>query len=400
MELVKHVMYRLHPLRVSESLSLFLRDESIGGKLVIVAAFLSLLVVNSPLQNVFYDFWHQSLSVGFGQWIFHLSLIEWLNEGLMALFFLVVGLEIKREFIRGELRDHKTAILPIGAAIGGVVLPAILYLNFAAHPSAIHGWGVAISTDTAIAVAILSLLGSRVPLQLKIFLLALAVADDMLAILVIGLFYADGVNLFFLGCSAAIILMTYIFRSFLSTRLLLVIGLGTVLWLTTHLGGVHGSIVGVVMGLLAPIPPRAKAVSTPEKVERFFLPLTTLIVVPLFALANAGFPISSEPFATSMDVIVGVICGLLVGKVLGITLMSWLLVRLGIAELPEEVTWRHIVGVGFIAGIGFTMSLFIAELAFQDSLRELDAAKIGIFIASTVSAMIGLLILSRKKRRP
>lgn len=396
MELVKHFIYRLHPLRVSESLSLFLRDETIGGKLVIATAILSLILVNSPLQNLFFDFWHQSLSIGLGPWSLNLSLVEWLNEGLMALFFLVVGLEIKREFIRGELRDHKTAVLPIGAAIGGVVLPAILYLDFAFNSNALAGWGVPISTDTAIAIAVLSLLGSRVPIQLKIFLLALAVADDMLAILVIGLFYGDGTNIVFLSISGMIIAFIYLFRSFLSTRLLAVIGLGILLWFTTHLGGFHASIVGVVMGLLAPIPSRDKEISTPEKVERFFLPLTTLIVVPLFALANAGFAFSPEPFESSSYIIAGVIAGLAFGKVAGITFMSWLLVRLGIAELPDEVNWRHIVGVGFIAGIGFTMSLFIAELAFPSGSVHLDAAKIGIFIASTISAVIGLVILRKR----
>ncbi|USN96818.1 MAG: Na+/H+ antiporter NhaA [Candidatus Nomurabacteria bacterium] len=398
MEAVRHLIYRMHPLRVSASLSLFLRDETIGGKLVIVAALLSLLVVNSPLQNLFLDFWHQSLSIGFDTWRLDLSLKEWLNEGLMALFFLVVGLEIKREFMRGELRDHKTAILPIGAAIGGVLLPAILYLDFTAHTNALQGWGIPIATDTAIAVAILSLLGDRVPIQLKIFLLALAVADDMLAILVISLFYTGGVNLLFVGCSIFIIIMTYLFRSFLSTRLLMVIGLGILLWLTTHLSGVHASIVGVVMGLLAPISSKDKGVSTPEKVERFFLPLTTLFVVPLFAIANAGFVMSPEPFATSSFIIVGIVSGLLFGKVTGITLMSWLLVRLRIAQLPDEVDWRHIIGVGFIAGVGFTMSLFIAELAFPNSSSQLDAAKIGIFLASTISALVGLLILSSRRQ--
>lgn len=399
MELIRHFAYRLHPLRVSESLGLFLKDESIGGKLVIVAAFLSLVVVNSPLQTIFYGFWHQSLSIGLGQWNLSLPLIEWLNEGLMALFFLVVGLEIKREFIRGELREHRTAILPIGAAVGGVVLPAILYLDFATQPNAIHGWGVAISTDTAIAVAMLSLLGNRVPIQLKIFLLTLAVADDILAILAIGLFYTDDINHLFIGISVIVIALVYLLRTYLSKRFLLVIGLGIILWLTTHLSGVHGSIVGVIMGLLAPISPRGRLVSTPEKVERFFLPLTTLIVVPLFAFANAGFVFSPEPFATGSNVILGVIFGLLVGKVAGITFMSWLLVRLGVADLPDEVSWRHIVGVGFIAGIGFTMSLFIADSAFHNHPDELDASKIGIFIASTISALIGLLILSRGKNK-
>ena len=399
MESIKKLIYHLHPLRISESLSLFLRDETIGGKIVIAAAALSLLIVNSPLQHSFNDFWHQSLSIGLGPWVMDLTLIKWLNEGLMALFFLVIGLEIKREFIRGELRDHKTALLPIGAAIGGVVLPALLYLNFAPYDHAIAGWGIPISTDTAIALAVLSLLGSRIPVQLKIFLLALAVADDVLAILVIGLFYTDNVNIFFLLSSIVIVATIYLFRSYLSTRLLAVIGLGILLWITTHLGGFHASVVGVVMGLLAPISPRGREVSTPEKVERFFLPITTLLVVPLFALANAGFAFSPEPFNSSSHIILGVVAGLAVGKVVGITFMSWLFVRLGIAQLPDGINWSHVIGVGFIAGIGFTMSLFIADLAFPHDSVHLDAAKIGIFIASIISGVAGILVLRKSPKQ-
>ncbi|MCA9335196.1 Na+/H+ antiporter NhaA, partial [Candidatus Saccharibacteria bacterium] len=302
---IQRIIYQLHPLRISESLSLFLRDETFGGKLVIAAAAASLAIVNSPLQEHFSSFWHQTASFGIGPWSIELELIKWLNEGLMALFFLVVGLEIKREFIRGELRNHKTAILPIGAAIGGVVVPALLYLYFAPQDYAIAGWGIPISTDTAIAIAVLSLLGSRIPLQLKIFLLALAVADDVLAISVIGLFYTSNLDVLFLCLSIIIVACVYIFRAFLAKRLLAVIGLGILLWLTTHFSGFHASVVGVAMGLLAPIPSRDKEISTPEKVERFFLPITTLFIVPLFALANAGFVFSPEPFTASLHIIIG-----------------------------------------------------------------------------------------------
>ena len=385
-------------MRITESLRLFIKDESIGGKLIILAAILSLVIANSPLQEPFLDFWQQTLLIGLGNWSLELSLLHWLNEGLMALFFLVVGLEIKRELIRGELRDRKTAMLPIGAAVGGVVVPALIYLALTYQTDAIHGWGVPIATDTAIAIAVLALLRDRVPIQLKIFLLALAVADDVLAISVIGLFYSETIQPLYLAGSAILTALIFTFRKFLSTRLTFVIGLGLLLWLTTHLGGVHASIVGVVMGLLAPIPRLNSELSTPEKVERFFLPVTTLVVVPLFALANAGFVFSWEPFIHNQTIIFAIIAGLVIGKVIGITAMSWLLVKLKIAQLPYEVRWRHIIGVGFIAGIGFTVSLFIAELAFHTGSPYGDAAKVGIFIASTISAIIGLLILRRAPR--
>ena len=396
-EKIKHIL-KAHRTRATRILRLFLRDESIGGKLVIVAALLSLIIVNSPLQAHFLSFWHQPLVIGIGDLRLEMGLLHWLNEGLMALFFLVVGLEIKREFVRGELREPQTAMLPIGAAIGGVVVPALIYLAFVNESGAAHGWGIPISTDTAIAVAVLALLRNRVPIQLKIFLLALAVADDILAISVIGLFYTENLNSLYLVCSFAIIGVVYLCRVYLARRLVFVIGLGMLLWLMMHLAGVHASIVGVVMGLLAPIPPRGAEVSDPEKVERFFLPITTFVVVPLFAFANAGFVFSIEPFTQNATLIFAIVAGLVVGKALGITAVSWLLVRGKLARLPEGVGWRHIVGVGFIAGIGFTVSLFIAELAFEDGSPYVDAAKVGIFLASIISGLIGMAILRRLPR--
>lgn len=398
-EKIKHVLHRLHPVRITESLRLFIRDETIGGKLVIAAAALSLIVVNSPLQDVFMSFWHQKLSIGIGNLHLEMSFVHWVNEALMAFFFLVVGLEIKREFTRGEMRDRKTATLPIGAAFGGMLIPALFYLAFAGGTPAAHGWGIAVATDTAIAVAVLALLGHRVPLQLKVFLLAMAVADDVFAIGVIGIFYTENADLLYLACSFAIIGLIYLFRRYLSSRLLLVVGLGIVLWITTHQAGVHASIVGVVMGLLAPIPRADSQLSTPEKVERFFLPITTLFVVPLFAFANAGFVISADPFLNDQYVVLAIVAGLVVGKVTGITLICWLLVKLGLAKLPSDLRWAHIIGAGFIAGIGFTVSIFIAELAFDNGSPYIVAGKTGIFIASTVSALIGLAFLRRVHRR-
>jgi NhaA family Na+:H+ antiporter len=395
MHKVKRILYHLHPYRVTRSLRIVLRDESVGGKLVILAAILSLIVVNSPLQDAYTTFWHQNLMIGISSWTMKLSFLEWLNEGLMALFFLVVGLEIKREFTRGELRERKSAILPIGAAIGGVVVPAFLYIIFTTNTPVAHGWGIPISTDTAIALAVLALLKNHIPIQLKIFLLALAVADDVIAISVITLFYSEAINTFYLLCSAAIIALTFTYRSYLSKRLFLVVGLGILLWLTTHAGGVHASVVGVVMGLLAPIPEHGRKVSVPEKVERFVLPITTLFVVPLFAFANAGFIFTAAPLLENQYIIFAVMAGLIFGKVAGITIFSWILVKIGHAQLPDNVGWGHIIGVGFIAGIGFTVSIFIADLTFASGSPYIDSAKIGIFLGSIISALIGVAILRK-----
>lgn len=399
MQKIKRIFQRLHPLRVTESLYIFLRDESIGGKLVVVAAILSLIVVNSPLEPQFHEFWSQTLLLGIGGWTIEMSFLRWVNEGLMALFFLVVGLEIKRELIRGELREENSTLLPIGAAIGGVVVPALLYVLFTFNTPVAHGWGIPISTDTAIALAVLGLLRNHIPIQLKIFLLALSVADDILAVSVITLFYSGAIHLPYLALSISIVGMIYAFRKYLSTRLILVLVLGAVLWLSTYASGIHASVVGVIMGLLAPIPPRGRAISTPEKVERFFLPITTLFVVPLFAFANAGVALRIEPLLQNQNMIAGIVMGLVVGKVVGIVGATWLLVVSKKAELPENVTWRHVIGMSLIAGIGFTMSLFIAELTFEQGSEYIDSAKIGIFAASILSGIIGIFVLRVARRR-
>lgn len=391
---LKSLAGTLHPKRVVSFLETFLEDESIGGKLILVAALLSLVVVNSPLSNQFDAFWHLPLSVGIGSWSLSLDLRHWVNEGLMAFFFLVVGLEIKRELVKGELKDRKTAVLPIGAAVGGMVLPALIYLAFNWNiEQAVQGWGIPIATDIAFAVAVLSLLGNRVPLSLKIFLLTLAIADDIGAIFVIALFYAEIINYWYLAASALLIVGIFLFRQRLTNRVFIVSGLGIILWVTTHLSGIHASIVGAAMGFLAPVSKAPSSVGLSEKVERSLLPITTLFVLPLFAFANAGFTLSADALTTNQTILWGIVLGLIGGKVFGITLASWLLVKLNLAQLPKDIAWRHVIGIAFIAGIGFTVSIFITELAFDDNQALINTAKIGIFIASALSAVLGYTLL-------
>lgn len=391
---LKSLAGTLHPKRVVSFLETFLEDESIGGKLILVAALLSLVVVNSPLSNQFDAFWHLPLSVGIGSWSLSLDLRHWVNEGLMAFFFLVVGLEIKRELVKGELKDRKTAVLPIGAAVGGMVLPALIYLAFNWNiEQAVQGWGIPIATDIAFAVAVLSLLGNRVPLSLKIFLLTLAIADDIGAIFVIALFYAEIINYWYLAASALLIVGIFLFRQRLTNRVFIVSGLGIILWVTTHLSGIHASIVGAAMGFLAPVSKAPSSVGLSEKVERSLLPITTLFVLPLFAFANAGFTLSADALTTNQTILWGIVLGLIGGKVVGITLASWLLVKLNLAQLPKDIAWRHVIGIAFIAGIGFTVSIFITELAFDDNQALINTAKIGIFIASALSAVLGYTLL-------
>lgn len=324
-----------------------------------------------------------------------MDLRHWVNEGLMAFFFLVVGLEIKRELVIGELREFKSAILPIGAAVGGMVIPALIYLCFNLQTDAARGWGIPIATDIAFAVAILTVLGRRVPLALKIFLLTLAIADDIGAIIVIALFYAEIINRTYLLASVAVVVTLFIFRKQLRDRLPVVISAGIILWITTHLSGIHASIVGAAMGLLAPVASHGNKVSVSEKVEKLFLPITTFFVLPVFAFANTGLVLTSKALSNNQSTLFGIIFGLVLGKVIGITLASWLLTKMGVAQLPNGVEWRHIVGVGFIAGIGFTVSIFITELAFSGNAQLIDTAKISIFIASAISAILGSVVLLR-----
>ena len=311
--------------KIASLFEVFLKDESIDGKIILITALLSLVIVNSPLKDTFYSFLGLKLAIGFEAHNITLDIKHWINEGLMSLFFLVVGLEIKRELVKGELRNPKNAILPIGAAIGGMAVPALIYLLFNINTDAMHGWGIPIATDIAFAVAVLSLLGKRINLSLKIFLLSLAIADDIGAILVIALFYAKNLNFWYLVASIVLMLTIYKLRNRLKNRLIIACILGGILWSTTHLSGIHASIVGAILGFMAPITKddRSKIF---EKIEKFILPITTFVILPLFALVNAGFPISTNA-VSSPPILLGVIFGLVIGKVIGITLVSWILIR-------------------------------------------------------------------------
>lgn len=386
MEKIKHTLIKI-----------FLEDESIGGKFILIAAALSLIAVNSPLQHIYLDFWQRELTIGIEPWTLTMDLRHWINEGLMAIFFLVVGLEIKRELVKGKLKTFKTAILPIGAAIGGMIVPALIYLVFNPQTN-ISGWGIPIATDIAFAVTVLALLGKRAPLALKVFLLTLAIADDLGAITVIALFYAEIIHYGFLALSILTVLAILLLRKWLGNKFLLVILAGISLWITTHLSGIHASVVGAIMGLLAPVTTTNDKPSLPEKVEKSLLPVSTFLVLPIFAFANAGFVISTEAFTAAPSVFWGIMIGLVAGKVVGITAVSWIMLKLKIAELPIGITLRHIVGAGFLAGIGFTVSIFITELAFSDNHILTETAKTAIFIASFISAALGSIVLLRSPR--
>ena len=383
--------------KVSGLMALLLRDEAISGKFLLVAAAAALLIANSPWHLAFEHFWQQQLYIGIGDFGISETLKHWIDEGLMAIFFLVIGLEVKREIIRGELRTLRAASLPIVAAVGGMIFAIAIYMAINTGHGGFNGWGIPMTTDTALALGVLALVSSRIPAALKVFLLAVMVVDDLTAIITIAVFYNDNVNITPLILSAGVVLTMLLLQWIRLIRLEIFVGLGILLWLGIHASGVHASIAGAIMGLAAPIVPRTRKISAraiAERLEKALIPITTFIIIPLFALVNTGVVLRLSVFdeAESMRIGAGVIAGLLIGKSIGIILGSWLVVRSGITALPHGIKWGHIIGVALLAGIGFTLSIFIAELAFAGT-QYIDAAKIGIFGASILAASIGLLVL-------
>lgn len=402
-KIVKKVKYRINkPLFAASAFSReLLKDEAIGGKLVIAFSLIAIILVNSVFANYYFDFLHTNLSIGLGNYSIEMDLKHWVSEGLMTIFFLVVGLEIKREIVHGELRYFKKAILPIAAAIGGMAIPALVYVLFNSNPETITGWGIPMATDIAFAVAVLSLLGNRVPINLKLFLLTLAVVDDIGAIFVIALFYAEIINWVYLAFSVILVLLIFLLRKYLLNKILLFSLLGLVLWFTMHKAGVHASIVGAFLGLLAPtIKPNINKKSLNDRLEEIYLPFSTFIVLPAFALASAGvlFRLSDFQNPLTGQLSLGIILGLVVGKLVGIAGASWLMVRLKMAQLPKGVNWYHIIGVALIAGTGFTVSIFITELVFADNEVLSNIAKISVFIGSVVASIVGSFFLIKAKK--
>ena len=403
----------------------FLSTEAAGGIVLLAATLVALIWANSPASASYSAFWETELSIHAGPFHIAEDLRHWVNDALMAIFFFVVGLEIKRELVTGELNDAKKAALPALAALGGMVVPALLYVIINSGTSEAHGWGIPMATDIAFAVGVLAILGNRVPSGLKVFLLSLAIVDDIGAILVIALFYSSGINFGYLGLAAGLLMVIVALRQgrVFWTPIYVVVGAGV--WLATLESGVHATIAGVALGLLAParpVDPRGIAdvldgatelssepdahalrrvtlqarevVSVAERLGDLLHPWTSYVVIPLFALANAGVVLSAERLgdATGSRVALGIAAGLIVGKILGITGMAWLAERLGLGRRPHGVLWSHIFGAAAVAGIGFTVSLFIAGLAFDDP-DVVDTAKIGILFASLAAGIIGFLIL-------
>jgi NhaA family Na+:H+ antiporter len=398
----------------------FLHVESSGGVVLLACTLIALLMANIPAAAAAYEsLWHIEAGFTLGRFELHESLRHWINDGLMTLFFFLVGLEIKREVLTGELADPRKALLPVVAALGGMVVPAVLYALVVWGRPGAHGWGVPMATDIAFVVGFLTLLGPRVPGGLKVLLLTLAIADDIGSVLVIAVVYSSGLDLAVLALAGAgLVLMALLL--WLGVRSAPVyVALAAGIWLGFLKSGVHPTVAGVLIGLLTParpgvsrrvlldvvadlysrlrggqrgtphVPP--EAVSPLERLETELHPWVAFVIMPLFALANADVPIAVGELLT--PVALAVVAGLAIGKPLGIVLFSWVAVRTGAARPSEGLTWKVMVGAGCLGGIGFTMSLFIAGLAFPDEPALLDEAKIGILAGSAVSAALGCLLL-------
>ncbi|MCK8466892.1 Na+/H+ antiporter NhaA [Microbacterium sp. KSW4-16] len=392
-----------------------LRKETVGGILLVSLAAIALLWANSPWAESYFAL--RDFEIGYEPWHLRLSLGAWAADGLLAIFFFLVGLELKREFVAGDLRRFSTAVVPIVAAVGGVIVPAVIYLAVVAgSPEAAHGWAIPTATDIAFAVAVLAIIGSHLPSALRIFLLTLAVVDDLIAIGIIALFYTETIEVLPLVLALVVIAVYGViaqrYRDFFHLRptaaWLILLPIGLVAWALVHASGVHATIAGVLLGFTIPVLHK-KADRGPdsgpglaEVFEHRFRPLSAGFAVPVFAFFSAGVAIGGgEGFVSAFTdpVVVGIVVALVVGKPLGITAATWIITRIRRINLDPSLRWMDIVGVGLLAGIGFTVSLLVAELSFAAGSEHHDHAKVAILTASVVAALAASVLLGIRNRR-
>lgn len=379
----------------------FFRSEQIGGIILILSVLVSFSIANSSLGEGFENLLSTKLGYSSSNLELEYSLSQWINDGLMAIFFLLIGLEIKREIIEGELSSIRKATMPIFAALGGMLVPAGIYFLFNKNLITISGWGIPMATDIAFALGVLSLLGKRVPASLKIFLAALAIVDDLGAILVIAVFYTNELHLMQLLYSTGIVTLLIVMNYMGVRKLFFYIIPGLFLWYFIHHSGIHATIAGVLVALT--IPTNSDKTTSPlEHLEHLIVRPVNYLIMPIFALANTNIRFESEMIdGLTSPLGLGIIFGLLIGKPAGVTLFSWMAVKSGIAILPSRAGWKHIFGLGLLAGIGFTMSIFIALLSFGDPIYNIEA-KFSILVASIVAGVSGFtyfIALNRKRRK-
>lgn len=370
----------------------FFNNSQSSGVILLFCVAISLLIANSSLAESFQHLLHYTLGA--------YSVEVWINDGLMAIFFLLVGLEIKREIVEGELSDIKNASLPIVAALGGMLVPAAIYAIFNSGTEYSNGWGIPMATDIAFSLAIVSMLGKKVPASIKIFLAALAIVDDLGAILVIAIFYTEQIHWMYLGISGGIMLLLAALNYFNVQKHIFYLLPGVVLWYCMHHSGIHATIAGVLLAFTIPTNVSKTEISPLEKLEHGLHKPVNFLIMPIFALANTNITFVEgmvDGLASSLGL--GILGGLFVGKALGIGLFSWVAIQLKLSSLPVGSNWMQMIGTGFLAGIGFTMSIFIALLSFKNHIDIQNEAKFAILIASGLSGIVGFMILKRSAKK-
>ena len=386
---------------ISKPFRWFFKLEAASGLVLLISAILALIISNSSLSYLYFETLEKYIFFGLNNFGLKLSVLHWINDVLMAIFFFFVTLEIKREFIQGELSNIKQAILPIIAAVGGMLVPALIYvyINFG-NTETLNGWAIPSATDIAFSLGILSLLGSRVPVSLKVFLTALAIIDDLGAIVIIAFFYSGDLSVLYLimmllSFIALLILNKFGFKTFFPYLII-----GVMLWHFTHESGIHATIAGVLLASTIPHRKKEKDFSLLVKIEHSISPYVAFGIMPLFAFANAGVSLEGISFSSLLlPVPLGILLGLFIGKQLGVFLFSYVSIKFGFAQMPNNSNWFTLYGVGVLTGIGFTMSLFVGNLAFIDNTQYIDGVKLGVLSGSLLSTLFGyFLILSTSKK--
>ena len=386
---------------LSKPFKWFFKLEAASGLILLIAAILALVISNSGFSDLYFKILKEYLFIGINEFGLKLSVHHWVNDALMAVFFFFVTLEIKREFIQGELSNIKQALLPIIAAVGGVLVPSLFYvfINWG-NPETMNGWAIPAATDIAFSLGILSLLGSRVPISLKVFLTALAIIDDLGAILIIAFFYSGDLSVPYLS----LILLSYILLLVLNKFSIKIFSpylfVGLLMWYFTYKSGIHATIAGVLLASTIPHRIKDKDFSLLVKIEHAISPYVAFIIMPIFAFANAGVNLEGLSLSSLLaPVPLGILCGLFFGKQIGVLLFSYISIKFKFAEFPNNSNWFSLYGVSVLTGIGFTMSLFVGNLAFADNLQYMDGVKIGVLTGSLLSTVLGYLLLFMSSKK-
>ncbi len=387
---------------ISKPFKWFFKLEAASGLVLLFAAILALIISNSNLSELYFSTLNKYLFLGINNFGLKLSIIHWINDALMAIFFFFVTLEIKREFLQGELSNIKQALLPIIAAVGGMLIPALFYVFINLGDSeTLNGWAIPSATDIAFSLGVLSLLGKRVPLSLKVFLTALAIIDDLGAIVIIALFYSGDLSIKYLVLMLLAFIVLLLINKFNIKKFLPYLVVGFFLWDFTHNSGIHATIAGVLLAMTIPHRKKEKDFSLLIKIEHAISPYVAFGIMPLFAFANAGVSLEGLSFASLLDKVpLGIVLGLFLGKQLGVFIFSYVSIKLKVAQMPNDTSWYNFYGVGVLTGIGFTMSLFVGNLAFAENMQYMDGVKIGVLTGSLLSTLFGYFLILLTPNKP